>query len=245
MARNQYFDLYSTTTEQDLHDDLIVEAIQIHGLDMYYIPRASLDTDLLYSEYTSSAFVGAIPIEMYVRDVFAFGGDGAFVSAFGPELRDQVVLQVARTRFNVEITSNTLFSNTYASANVAVGGNTLLLTDAAVSVPRPREGDLVYVPFSNTMMEIMFTEDEQQFYPHGKPQTYELRCETFQYSGEYFSTGNTFIDTIMNDLSVESFSGNTSSGSNNSGIAINSEIQTRSDNIMIFDDDDPFAEGDF
>lgn len=245
MATNQYFNQYSTATEQNLHEDLIVESIKIYGFDLYYIPRVSLDTDSLYTEYSKSAFVGAIPVEMYVKNVFGFEGEGDFVSRFGLEMRDQVVFTVAQKRFNQDVVANTLFSNTYSSANVAIGGNTSLLTEDAISISRPREGDLLYFPLANTMFEIRYTENEQLFYPLGKLQTYDLRAEKFEYGGEYFSTGNTFINTIMNNLSMAVASGNTSSGANSVVEAINWDIQLESDAILDFTDDDPFAEGNF
>ena len=95
------------------------------------------------------------------------------------------------------------------------------------------------------MFEIRFTENEQLFYPLGKLQTFDLRSEKFEYGNEYFDTGNTFINTIMNSLSMSVVSGNTSSGANSVVEAINWDIQTESDTILDFTDNDPFAEGDF
>lgn len=245
MATNQYFTQYKTSTEQDLLEDLIIESIQQYGYDLLYIPRVPITKDEIWTEYGQSAFVGAIPIEMYVKNVFGFEGEGDFVSSFGLEMRDQVVLSVAKSRFDTDVVSNTLIANTFSVANVAIDSNTLLTTAESITLLRPREGDLMFLPFANTMMEIRYVENEQMFYPLGKLQTYDLRCEKFEYSQEFFHTGNDFIDTNMNALSLAVTSGNTLSGANNDPIGINWDIQQESDEILDFTDVDPFAENNY
>jgi hypothetical protein len=63
-------------------------------------------------------------IEMYIKSVNGFTGDGDFMSKFGVEIRDQVVFSVAQRRFKEDISSIT-------------------------TQPRPTEGDLVYFPLNN------------------------------------------------------------------------------------------------
>lgn len=243
--RNPFFNQYSTATEQNLHEDLIIESIQIYGFDVLYIPRVSLDTDNIYTEYSKSAFIGAIPIEMYLKDVMGFGGQGDFVSGFGLEMRDTMTLSMAKKRFNQDVVANTLFT-TYASANVAINGNTLLLTDQSVDISRPREGDLIHFPLANTTYEIRFTEHEEIFYPLGKLQTYEIRCEQFEYSNEFFATGNTSLDTSMNALSLKTtVSANSAAIANNDLLSQNFFIEQEADEIIDFTDMDPFASGEY
>ena len=40
MATNQYFNKFKNKAEQRLVEDLVVESIKIHGVDMIYIPRS-------------------------------------------------------------------------------------------------------------------------------------------------------------------------------------------------------------
>lgn len=243
--RNQYFNQYTTTTEQNLLEDLIIESIQIYGFDIFYIPRVSLDTDNIYTEYSKSAFVGAIPVEMYVKDVMGFGGDGDFVSSFGLEMRDTMTLTVAKSRFETDVMSNTLLT-TYASANVAISGNTLLLTDQSIDIQRPREGDLIHFPMANTTFEIRFTEHENMFYPLGKLQTYDLRVEKFEYSNEHFATGVSTIDDAFNSISLATTAANNSADiANTDPLAQNMFFETEADAILDFTDMDPFAEGQY
>ena len=242
MTRNAFFNQYTTTTEQNLHEDLIIESIQIYGFDIDYLPRVSLNSDSLYSSYTSSAFIDAIPVEMYVKNVMGFGGEGDFISRFGLEIRDQVTFTIAQKRFNTEI-ANAAFVSTYSSANVEISNN--LFTDQAISISRPREGDVLYFPLANTFFEIKYVEHEEVFYPLGKLQTYDLRCETMEYSGQVFATGNSTLDGYMSGLSLGVVAGNTSSGANNVPGAINYEIQREFDQVVDFTEIDPFASGNY
>jgi hypothetical protein len=242
MTRNAFFNQYTTSTEQNLHEDLIIESIQIYGFDIDYMPRISLGTDSVYTEYTSSAFVDAIPVEMYVKNVLGFEGEGDFVSRFGLELRDQVTFTIAKKRFNNEI-ANGAFVSTYSSANVEISNN--IFTDEAISISRPREGDLLYFGLSNTFFEIKYVEHEQIFYPLGKLQTYDLRCEKYEYSGEIFATGNNTLDGYVSSLSMGVVAGNTDSGANNVPGAINFEVQREFDQIVDFTENDPFASGEY
>ena len=242
MTRNAFFNQYSTSTEQNLLEDLIIESIQIYGFDVDYLPRVSLNTDSIYTQYTSSAFVDAVPVEMYVKNVLGFAGEGDFVSRFGLEIRDQVTFTIAKKRFDVEV-ANGSFVNTYSSANVEIStGN---YTDEAISISRPREGDVLYFPLSNTFFEIKYVENEEVFYPLGKLQTYDLRCETMEYGGQIFATGNSTLDGYMSGLSLGVESGNTSSGANNVAGAINFNIQQEFDQIVDFTENDPFASGQY
>ena len=242
MTRNAFFNQYTTSTEQDLLEDLIVESIKIYGFDVDYLPRVSLNTDSVYTQYTSSAFVDAVPVEMYVKNVLGFAGEGDFVSRFGLEIRDQVTFTISKKRFEVEV-ANGSFVNTYSSANVEVSNGNY--TDEAISISRPREGDVIYFPLANTFFEIKFVENEEVFYPLGKLQTFDLRCETMEYGGQIFVTGNSTLDGYMAGLSLGVESGNTSSGANNVAGAINFNIQQEFDAIVDFTENDPFTSGQY
>ena len=122
MATSVYFNHFESTPEQNLHQDLIIEAIKNYGIDVYYLPRKFVNEDLLYGEDTISEFNQAHLIEMYVKSVDGFEGEGDFVSRFGLEIRDQVVFSVARRRFdNLDITEQ----------------------------DRPLEGDVIFFPLNN------------------------------------------------------------------------------------------------
>lgn len=169
MATNPYFNHFQNTSEQNLHQDLIIESIKNFGIDVYYLPRTLVNLDSLYLEDTISEFSNAYLIEMYVKSVDGFEGEGDFISRFGLEIRDQVTFSVARRRWdNLEI----------------------------LDYVRPKEGDLIFFPLNKKLYEIRFVEHESMFYQFGKLPIYDLTCELFQYDDQSIDTGINDIDQI-------------------------------------------------
>jgi hypothetical protein len=69
---------------------------------------------------------------------------------------------------------------------------------------RPREGDLVYIPFGNgtgELFEITFVEQNKDMMMLGRkyPFFYEMRLEKFKYSHEVINTGVADIDMSMDN----------------------------------------------
>ena len=56
MPTNLYFNNVTSNVEQDLINDLTSEVIQIHGMDVFYIPRILVKEDLLLGEDVLSKF---------------------------------------------------------------------------------------------------------------------------------------------------------------------------------------------
>ena len=54
MPTNSYFNHLQNASEQNLHQDLIIESIKNFGIDNYYLPRQYMNEDLLYGEDTIS-----------------------------------------------------------------------------------------------------------------------------------------------------------------------------------------------
>jgi hypothetical protein len=175
MATNPYFQEY--TGERDLLDDLTVETIRIMGRDMVYLPREFLKKDIVFGEDPLSQFKKGHQIEMYIENVQAFSGQINMINKFGLNITDRVTLQVAKTRFNTEIV--TKYSN----------------------IKAPREGDLIFFPFNNSIFEINYVEDKIPFFQFGILTTYTLTCELFTYSYETIDTGITEIDIIQDERS--------------------------------------------
>ena len=76
MAVNRHFhtsNVAAVTTEQNLYSDLIAEAIQIYGHDVFYIDRTIVAEDSVFGEDSLSIFRDAAKIEMYMEDA-----DGGF-----------------------------------------------------------------------------------------------------------------------------------------------------------------------
>lgn len=174
---NVYFNNFKASREQQLLEDLIIEAIKMYGEDMYYLPREFVSKDELYTEDDQSKYTQAFPIEMYIKSVDGFEGDGSFLSKFGLEIRDQVTFTVAKRIFEEEVTSE--------------------LEDQNV----PKEGSLIYFPLNGKLFQIKFVDPKPFFYQLGALQTYDIVCELFEYSGEVIDTGYDFIDKIHTKFS--------------------------------------------
>lgn len=178
MATNTYFrsNYFATDQDQALAESLITEMIYNYGIDVKYLPRDFVDFDRLYGEDDSSLFDDVYTVEMYVKNVNGFNGDGNFLSKFGIEIRDEMTFSVSRRRFTEEVLAH------------------------ETGMTRPREGDLIAVPSivdrRRRLFEISYVAQEEVYYQFGSLYTWELRCKTFEYTGENFETGDANIDSI-------------------------------------------------
>lgn len=215
MTTNKYFRPFTFGRQQDLAEDLIIQAIKIYGLDVKYLPRTIMGPDALLGEDPLSQFNDAIDIEMYVKNTQNFDGEGDFLSKFNLEIRDSMTLVMARKRWEqvsnekllIEVGYNIQLeeSNTGAWANsVALRLETGTTEGYQTTSPRPFEGDWIYFPLNRKLYEIKFVEHEEVFYQHGKLYTYELRCELVDRMGSIdINTGNTEIDMIETNYSQD------------------------------------------
>jgi hypothetical protein len=103
MAVNAIFktnNLASIQAERNLYSDLIKEAIQIYGHDVYYIDRTTVAIDNILGEDSLSKFATQHPIEMYVQDSSGgFAGEKEIMSQFGLENRNEITFVVNKKRF--------------------------------------------------------------------------------------------------------------------------------------------------
>ena len=103
MATNSVFhtnNLAALKTEQNLYRDLIKEAIQIYGHDVYYVDRTTVATDTILGEDSLSKFTTQHPIEMYVEDAEGgYAGEKEIMPQFGVENRNEITFVVSKQRF--------------------------------------------------------------------------------------------------------------------------------------------------
>lgn len=220
---NKYFNNYGYSREQDLIEDLILESIKIYGHDVKYLPRTFVKPDELFGEDILSTFDEAVPVEMYLKSMEGFEGDGQFLSKFGLEIRDQIVLTVARKRFDQAITSPKLMtevgynlihedgsnkapSRQFLTGSIETDSIELEGNDYTNTLNRPREGDLLYFPMIGKIFEVMYVDDRPTFFQFGRMQTYDLRCELFEFSSDRIQTGNTEIDAITGAYTQDTLS---------------------------------------
>ena len=227
MAVNTAFhtnNLHSLATERSLYQNLLKEAIQIYGHDVYYVNRTTVALDDVLGEDSLSKFTTQHPIEMYVENAEGFGGDKEIISQFGLENRNEITFVVSKERFQemdsqIELedgTDTTGGSILLESGSVSQDNNSSILTTvdgdnfyiimdtATTDADRPLEGDLVYHPVIAKMFEISFVDHDEPFYQLDNNPVYKLRCRQYEYSGEIIDTGITTIDAIESDLSTDS-----------------------------------------
>ena len=218
MPTNFYFNNFGSSQEQNLIEDLVIESIRIYGHEVWYCPRTIDNEEKIFKEDELASFNNAYSIEMYIKNVEGFEGEGDFLSKFGLQIRDRITFTVARRTFTDEVTGSI----------------------------RPKEGDMIFFPLTSKGYVVRFVEHEAIFYQMGSLQTYDIVCELFEFNQETFNTGVDIIDNTYNDLSF-AMANNTQvvTQFNISTIdkqAQNEEFETRGDNILDFTEINPFSE---
>ncbi len=218
----------------------MLESIKIYGHDMWYCPRTLVAKDDIYGEDTISEYNSAYLIDLYIKNVDSYEGDGTFLSKFNLEIRDQMTLTVSFRNFMNEVGS-------------------------IATIDRPREGDLIYIPMLDRLFIIKYVSKNAVFYQMGSIQMYDLVCEMFEYSSEKLNTGIEAIDSIEKDLSLNAsdYSLLTQDGfiiTDQDGYQIiqsgynfetqardpyedNTEFQVEGESILDWTQIDPFSEG--
>jgi len=182
MPRNVYFS-QAVRSEQNLYEDLIIESLKIYGQDVYYVPRILVNRDTILNEDPASKFDDAFLIEAYIENTEGFEGAGDLYSKFGLEIRDEAQFIISRKVWE---------------RRVGIFDTRDTDTD-----PRPLEGDLLFLPMTNSFFEISMVEDDKPFYQLSDLPVYKLTCSLFEYSEEDFDTGVDVIDTEINKISYQ------------------------------------------
>lgn len=185
MPRNVYFS-QGTASEQNLYEDITIEALKIYGHEAFYIPRKIVNEDGIFNEDKLSEFGSSYNIEAYVANVDGYEGDGELLSKFGLEIRDQLTLIISNRRWE-QLIGRHIQSDTNLDRKV---------------VRRPMEGDLIYLPTVKGLFEIKFVETEDPFYQLQNLPVFQLKCEIFEYGGEAIDTGIEDIDGYETDFAT-------------------------------------------
>lgn len=240
MATNPYFDNFKNTPEQSLIEDLVIESIRIYGHDVWYCPRTIIAKDETFNEDALSQYNSSYQIEMYIKNVEGFEGEGDFLSKFNIQIRDEITFTVA----------NKVYVETIGDIE---------------ENRRPEEGDLIFMPLTKKIYVIKFVEHEAVFYQMGSLQTYDLRCELFEYSNETLDTGVPEIDGLQNKYTLAVGSGDGLLLNSNNDVIIdantgrplgvdsswnptdpfadNNSLQLDANIFLDFTEKDPFSEG--
>ena len=230
MAVNAFFhssNVAAISTEQSLYSNLIAEAIQIHGHDVFYMDRTIVAEDKILGSDTLSKFKDAAKIEMYMENADGgFAGEREIMNQFGLQNLSEATFVVNKLRFQELTKQITIEAGTSAdvdgTGDVEEGGSILLEsgtlaetttdlegsdfyiiseTDATDS-DRPYEGDAIYHPILKKMFQINFVDQDEPFFQLDNNPVYKLRCRLYDYASEELDTGIDDIDAIQEAIST-------------------------------------------
>ena len=229
MAVNSTFhtsNLHSIATERSLYSDLIKEAIQIYGHDVYYMDRTLVAEDTVWGEDSLSKYRTQHPIEMYMEDGDGgFAGEKELMNQFGLQNLSEATFVVNKERFqeldrqmqiedgtdtssggSILLEAGTIDQSSDSSILTTVTGdnNFYILQDtAATDSDRPQEGDVIYHPVLDKMFQINFVDHDEPFYQLDNNPVYKMRCRLYDYSSEIVDTGISDIDAIETEHSQD------------------------------------------
>ena len=172
MATNPYIS-QTHRPEQNLYEDILIESIKFYGQDIYYLPRELVEREEIFLDSIQSQFSDAYKVEVYIENTDAFDGEGDLFTKFGIELRDQATFVIARRRWQ-ELIGDRLTEKHF----------------------RPREGDVIFLPLTQSLFEVKKVETESPFYQLSQLPQFRMQCELFEFSDEDFDTGIETMDQV-------------------------------------------------
>lgn len=209
MTVSPHFNHYNSVNEQSLIQDLVDETIYQRGVEVSYVRRTQDNIDMLFDEDTDQSYQSFEKIAMVPLFVEGFDGQ-ELMTMFGTEFQKTGVFAVSKRKFE----------------------------EIFPDLVRPREGDLIYFPVTNSILEIKFVEDESPFFEKGKQYIYQLKTQLFEYSHEEFSTGDTELDQeVLDSLGLVDPEVDVND------VYINDEVETKADEVIEFDPNNPFGVG--
>ena len=201
--RNRFFNQYGTATEQNVLEDLIIESLKIYGINGYYLPRTHVNLDLLFKEDASMKFDDALEIEMYLKTYDGYMGQNDFISKFGLQVDESLTFSISQKRFTQILQPKLMTEYSY---NIKLEDGDLMRQEIDYDQDytgyiRPKEGDLIWFPFTKDLFEIKFVENIETLFQLGKLYTYELRCDKYEYSSSNLDTEIDAVDQLETDYS--------------------------------------------
>ena len=153
-----------------------------------------VNLDRLLHEATKSVFELAMPMPFFIKSFDGYDNSMEMLTKFGVRASDELTLVMSRSEWSayyapfVKAYYNDKDGDPPASELNPLDGQT---------ARRPKEGDLIYNPFDDSIFEIKYVMFDTPFFTLGKGYIYELQCEKFEYSGEDFSTGVDKVDDVQ------------------------------------------------
>jgi len=224
MSVNSFFhtsNSHAITAEKNLYSNLLTEAIQIFGHDVYYLDRTLTNEDTLFGEDNLAKFTTQNKIEMYIDNGDGgFAGERELMTQFGLQNLSQVTFTVSKTRFQdltkqmtIESGTSTLsgsiqleaasLDSTVVDISSSYDGGYLISEATSTDADRPLEGDLIYHPVLDKIFQINFVDHDEPFYQLDNNPVYKLQCRLFDYSSEVIDTDIAAIDAIETEHTMD------------------------------------------
>lgn len=193
------------------------EVINIHGVNINWIPNPYTNKDDLYQEDRLPNLGAATTICAYIKNALEGVSGEALYSKFGFMNQQTVVIQIAVKEW-----------------------------DEVFGTHRPLEGDLFYMPKFDEygamdFFKVTFVDRDESdgWFPLGKHHVFEISAEKWAYSSEDFAhTGVPEIDEQLpdwsNDIAVNP-------NLEAEPTKVNDAVQTISDTFVAFNTDNPFG----
>ena len=247
------------TTEKNLYADLVAEAIQIYGHNVYYIDRTLVAEDTIFGEDQLSKFTTQAKIEMYVEDSEGgYAGQRELMSQYGLQNLSEITFVVSKNRFQdltkqITIESGTdtlsgsivLESGTLDSTVVDISSSYesgyLISESTPTDSDRPQEGDLIYHPTLSKIFQINFVDHDDPFHQLDNNPVYKMNCRLFSYSSEIIDTDIAAVDAIETTYSLDAMDHQTTleqSSAVNENIRLEIGISTTGDQGLLLEETD-------
>lgn len=165
MPKNRYFDFSTNIPEQALLSSLKKEAIEIYGVNVYYVKRNSVDYNNILGEDLKQSFTDATMLVMYPENIEGYGSNKEMLSKFGFSLQDTLNWVVHKDEFSLVLNQQ-----------------------------YPQAGDLIYWDTVKRLFSITFVDIDYEFNQLGKNYVYQIQSETFKYSSETIDTDIPSLD---------------------------------------------------
>lgn len=201
----------NTIGESDLYNDLVIEAIQVVGVNLLYIKRREEELNA-FSEAELQKLEASFIIEAQVMQIDNFSGEADLFTPFGYIPQDSATFKMSISRFKQEA--------------------------KGTGIVEPVEGDVIYMPISNTLWEIRRVGKDDVHYVSGQRYTYITQCVVYQPSHEEdnFDTQNLIFNDVLQNL------GSTPTGNQDESEHIPKAAEQDIVEETDFDIDNPFGD---
>ena len=151
---NPFLNAIQVTNEEcELFDSMVIEAIQVVGVELTYLQLNESEHNGLNDAQIQSLKERFV-IEAQIVEIQNFGGDMDMFGSFGLIPSETAVFKFSITRFKQE-------------------AEQLKMTE-------PREGDVLYDPVSNRLWEIRRVKTDDQYYIGNKRYCWFVNCVIYQ-----------------------------------------------------------------